>query len=163
MIKKIVTMAIAGAFVTLNAGFFDSLMGSSGQKSEPKQESVQNRNTDLISTLTGSLGVTPQQATGGTAALLQAASKSMPSSNYSELLKSVPGLSSIAGSKSGMLDGAMGMLGGGDNVSTAFKALGMDSSMIGKFVPVILGYVGKYATKENVSLLQTALGAFTGK
>ena len=157
--KKLTLVALTGTMLTLQAGFFDSLLGSSEQKSAPQSEAVNKKSSGLISELTGSLGVTPQQATGGTAALLQAASKSMPSSNYSELLKSVPGLGSIAESKSDMLGGAMNMLGGNDSVSAAFKALGMDNSMIGKFIPLILDYAGKYATKENMSLLKSALSA----
>ncbi len=157
--KKLVLVALTGSVLTLQAGLFDSFIGGTEQKSAPKSEGVTQNSGSLISELTGSLGVTPQQAAGGTAALLQAASKRMPSSNYGELLKSVPGLGSIAESKNGMVGGAMNMLGGGDSVSAAFKALGMESSMIGKFIPLILDYAGKYATKENVSLLKSALSA----
>jgi len=159
MVKKLALVALTGGMVALQAGLFDTLTGSSEQLGAAQSKTVKPQNGGLISEITGSLGVTPQQAAGGTAALLREASKSMPSSSYSELLKSVPGLGSIAKSKSDMVGGAMSMLGGGDSVSAAFKTLGMDDSMIGKFIPLILNYAGKYATKENMSLLTTALGA----
>ncbi len=157
--RKLTLAILTGSLLALQAGFFDSLVGSYEQNSAPKSDTVSKKSGGLISVLTGSLGVTPQQAAGGTAALLQAASKSMPSSNYSELLKSVPGLSSISESKSDMLGDAISMLGGNDSVLAAFKALGMDNSMIGRFIPLILDYAGKYATKENMSLFKSALSA----
>ncbi|WP_457592737.1 DUF2780 domain-containing protein [Hydrogenimonas sp.] len=155
--KKTILTVLLGSALTLQAGFFDSLLSKPEPKSDkPAAQSAQN---DLLSTLTGSLGITQKQAAGGTAALMQAASSKIPASNYNEILKSVPGLDSIVGENAGMLGGAMSMLGGGDTVSKAFKTLGMDDSMIGKFIPLILQYSGKYVSKENLSLLKTALGS----
>ncbi len=154
--KKIVLTSLLGAALTLQAGFFDSLL-SKPEPKEPQETAVSQ--SDLLSTLTGSLGVTKEQAAGGTAAIMQAASSKIPSSNYSEIVKSVPGLGSIVGGNSGMLGTAASMLGGGDSLSKTFKSLGMDDSMIGKFIPLILQYSGKYVSKENLSLLKAALGS----
>ncbi|WP_456450884.1 DUF2780 domain-containing protein [Hydrogenimonas sp.] len=164
MMKKLALTALLGAGLSLQAGFFDDAMKqagslSGGQTSQPTASTMQEAN-GLLSALSGQLGVTPQQAAGGTAALMNAAAQSMPKTNYAELLKSVPGLSSIVQGNEALVTGAASMLGNSDMVGSAFKALGMDSGMISQFAPVILDYVKKYATPENVALLKQAWSAF---
>ncbi|WP_456383427.1 DUF2780 domain-containing protein [Hydrogenimonas sp.] len=159
--KKTITLAIlAGMAISLQAGMFDDAMKQVGGYTQSTQQTRETKqeNNGLLSSLTSTLGITDKQATGGTAALLQAASQSMPKENYTSLLKSVPGFESIAGS--GLAGGAMNMLGGGDMVGQAFKALGMDNTMIGKFAPIILEYAKQYATPENIALLKQAWSAF---
>ena len=124
------------------------------------QAPATQQQSGLLSTLTSQLGVTPQQAAGGTAALMNVAQQKMPATNYAELLKSVPGLSSLVQGNESLVNGAMQMMGDSDMVGKAFGALGMDSSMVGKFAPVLLDYVKQYATPENVSLLKQAWSAF---
>ena len=157
-----VTLLLAGA-LSLQAGFFDDAMqqaGSAMGSSATTQAPATQQQSGLLSTLTSQLGVTPQQAAGGTAALMNVAQQKMPATNYAELLKSVPGLSSLVQGNESLVNGAMQMMGDSDMVGKAFGALGMDSSMVGKFAPVLLDYVKQYATPENVSLLKQAWSAF---
>ncbi|MBO3277847.1 DUF2780 domain-containing protein [Pseudomonas schmalbachii] len=103
----------------------------------------------LLSALTGQLGVTDQQALGGTGALLGLAKNKLSGTDYSQLLNAVPGLDKLAGGNA--LGGSLGNLGGSalGNVSSmadvnkAFGALGMDQGMTGKFAGVLLDYLGK--------------------
>ncbi|MDE1167023.1 MAG: DUF2780 domain-containing protein [Pseudomonas sp.] len=115
----------------------------------------------LLNTLGTQLNVTPQQAVGGTGAMLGLAKNKLSSADYSQLSKSVPGLDQLSGNSAlGGLNGLGGLMGksGGDsstlnnalgNVKTtgdmnnAFSALGMDSGMVGQFAPVILQYLGQ--------------------
>jgi hypothetical protein len=115
----------------------------------------------LLNTLGTQLNVTPEQAVGGTGALLGLAKNKLAGNDYSQLSKTVPGLDQLAGTSAlSSLGGLGGMLGGssGSNsvvnsalgnvqslgdVNTAFKALGMDSGMVSQFVPVILQYLGQ--------------------
>ncbi len=161
MKKSVVTILVAGG-LTLQAGFFDSVMQQAGSMmgSQPTQKTAAPQQNGLLSTLTGQLGVTPKQAIGGTAALMNVAKEKMPAANYTELLKSVPGLSSIVGGNETLVNGAMQMMGGSDMVNQTFSALGMDSSMVGKFAPVLLNYFKEYATPQNISLLKQAWSAF---
>ena len=157
-----VTLLLAGA-LSLQAGFFDDAMqqaGSAMGSGATTQAPATQQQSGLLSTLTSQLGVTPQQAAGGTAALMNVAQQKMPATNYAELLKSVPGLSSLVQGNESLVNGAMQMMGDSDMVGKAFGALGMDSSMVGKFAPVLLDYVKQYATPENVSLLKQAWSAF---
>lgn len=120
---------------------------------------------NLISALNG-LNVTPQQALGGTGALLAVAQNQLPANQYSSLLSSVPGVEKLTGANSvnqlSTLSNLAGMLGGKkqpaslsdtaiaalSNVQTmndanqAFSALGMDAGLVAQFAPLLLQYLG---------------------
>ncbi|MFO2462167.1 DUF2780 domain-containing protein [Pseudomonas sp. 15FMM2] len=115
----------------------------------------------LLSALTSQLNVTPEQAVGGTGAMLGLAKNQLGGGDYSQLTKNVPGLDKLAGGNAlgslGALSGVLGQEGGSkisgldgllgnvkttNDLNTAFSALGMDSGMVGKFAPVILQYLG---------------------
>ncbi|WP_338522353.1 DUF2780 domain-containing protein [Pseudomonas batumici] len=112
---------------------------------------------DLLGTLGSQLNVTPQQAVGGTAAMLGLAKNQLSNNDYSQLSQSVPGLDQLSGG--GALAGLGGLLGQSGNASAlgsalgnvqntndlnkAFGALGMDSGMVGQFAPLILQYLGQ--------------------
>lgn len=123
----------------------------------------------LLSALTSQLNVTPEQAVGGTGAMLGLAKNQLSGSDYSQLGKSVPGLDQLSGSNSlgslGALSGMLGQSGGSktsgldgllgnvkntSDLNTAFSALGMDSGMIGQFAPVILQYLGGQGASSSV-------------
>ncbi|KAF1028506.1 MAG: hypothetical protein GAK37_02205 [Pseudomonas sp.] len=123
----------------------------------------------LLSALTSQLNVTPEQAVGGTGAMLGLAKNQLGGGDYSQLTKSVPGLDKLSGSNSlgslGALSGMLGQSGGSktsgldsvlgnvkntSDLNTAFSALGMDDSMVGKFAPVILQYLGGQGASSSV-------------
>ncbi|MFC6296873.1 DUF2780 domain-containing protein [Pseudomonas sp. CCM 7893] len=123
----------------------------------------------LLGALTSQLNVTPEQAVGGTGAMLGLAKNKLGGGDYSQLTKSVPGLDKLSGSNSlgslGALSGMLGQSGGSktsgldgvlgnvkdtSDLNTAFSALGMDDSMVGKFAPVILQYLGGQGASTSV-------------
>ena len=132
-----------------------------GNKSNGAAVSAASDAAGLLNTLGSQLNITPEQAIGGTGAMLGLAKNQMKSADYSSLTKQVPGLDMLSGSNAlGGVNGLGGLLGnaGGkqsaltdalNNVKTksdlnsAFSALGMDSGMIGQFAPVILQYLGQ--------------------
>ena len=113
----------------------------------------------LLGQLTA-LDVKPEQAAGGVGAMLSLAQNQLTSTDYSELTKEVPGISKLSGAGAlGQLSQLGGLLGKSDGVTSqatsavsnvsntteldaAFKALGMDSGMVGQFAPIILQYLG---------------------
>ena len=111
----------------------------------------------LLSALGSQLHVTPEQAAGGTGAMLGLAKNKLSGNDYSQLSEKVPGLDKLSGA--GALSGLGGLLGQSGNSSAvgsalgnvqntndlnkAFGALGMDSGMVGQFAPVILQYLGQ--------------------
>ncbi|MFJ3367673.1 DUF2780 domain-containing protein [Pseudomonas sp. NPDC086251] len=126
----------------------------------------------LLSALS-QLNVTPQQAVGGTGAMLGLAKNQLSSTDYSELAKSVPGIDTLSGGgelgalagllgssgKSAGLENALGTVKNANDLNNAFNALGMDSGMIGQFAPVILQYLGQQGV--GGSLLES-LGGIWG-
>jgi len=133
-----------------------------GSGSDNKAAAVQAApgSAGLLNTLGTQLKVTPEQAVGGTGAMLGLAKNKMSSSQYSQLTKQVPGLDMLSGSNalSGS-SGLSGLLGNSGNsaalsnavgnvkttsdMNNAFTSLGMNSSMVGQFAPVILQYLGQ--------------------
>ncbi|WP_426116198.1 DUF2780 domain-containing protein [Pseudomonas sp. DSP3-2-2] len=120
----------------------------------------------LLNLLGSNLNVTPEQAVGGTGALLGLAKNKLAGNDFSQLSKAVPGLDQLAGTSAlsslGNLNGLGNILGSsGDSASSsilnsalgnvqsmadvnkAFSALGMDSSMVSQFAPLILQYLGQ--------------------
>ena len=129
---------------------------------------------NMLNTLGSELKVTPEQAIGGTGALLGLARNQLSGSDYAQLSKAVPGLDMLSGDnalgglaglgdllgKSGESSALSNALGGNvknaSDLNNAFSALGMDSGMIGRFAPLILEYLGQQGVAG--SLLQSLYG-----
>ncbi|WP_236186995.1 DUF2780 domain-containing protein [Pseudomonas protegens] len=163
--------ALAGGF-SLN----DAANAISGMQGGDKAAAAAptSQTAGLLGALGSQLNVTPQQAIGGTGAMLGLAKNQLSSTDYSQLSKSVPGLDKLSGSNalgslgalSGLLgqssrqtkglDSALGDVKDTNDLNNAFGALGMDSGMIGQFAPVILQYLGQQGV--GGSLLQSLSG-----
>lgn len=129
---------------------------------------------NLLNTLGSELKITPEQAIGGTGALMGLARNQLSGSDYQQLTKAVPGLDMLSGDnalgglaglgdllgKSGESSALSNALGGnvknGTDLNNAFSALGMDTGMIGQFAPLILQYLGQQGVAG--SLLQSLSG-----
>lgn len=129
---------------------------------------------NLLNTLGSELKITPEQAIGGTGALLGLARNQLSSGDYEQLSKAVPGLDLLSGEnalgglaglgdllgKSGQASALSNALGGNvkdsDDLNSAFGALGMENSMVARFAPLILQYLGQQGVAA--SLLQNLAG-----
>lgn len=109
---------------------------------------------DLIKQIVEQLGVSHDQAQGGTGLLFKLAKDKLGAGEYAQIAQQVPGIESMVESApgSGMLGSALnGMaasLGGGNaalgnlaGLAGGFSKLGLDSGMIGKFTPIILSFI----------------------
>jgi len=109
---------------------------------------------ELIQQLVSSLGVDEEQAKVGAGLLFKLAKDKLGTGEFSQVADVVPGINELIGSapESGGLLGAIGGLAsafGGKagglgelaNLAGGFSKLGLDSGMIGKFVPIILAFV----------------------
>jgi hypothetical protein len=95
----------------------------------------------LISSLTSGLGVNPEQAVGGTAAMMGLAQNKLTPDQFSSVSNAVPGLGDIT-KAAGPLLGGLPLNSLGD-VQNVFSKLGMSPDMVSKFVPVITDAVSK--------------------
>lgn len=147
--------ALAGFDLGEAARIGSSMMGG-GNQGQAAQA------INLVGTL-DDLGVTPQQAIGGTGALINVARNQLPANQYSQLMNEVPGLERFAGSDGlGQLAGLSGLLDMSgqsspvssvtlsalDDVRTlpqaqqAFSMLGMKPTLVSQFAPLLLQYFG---------------------
>ena len=147
----------AGFSMSDVAGIAAQVQGGSGNGAST-DKSLQA--AGLLSELS-KLDVKPEQAAGGVGAMLSLAKNQLTGSDYSELTKEVPGINKLSGAGAlGQLSQLGGLLGKTDGVSSAatsavsnvsntaeldaaFKALGMDSGMVGQFAPILLQYLGQ--------------------
>jgi len=121
----------------------------------------------LIGSLVDTLGVTEDQATGGSGAVFREAKNNMSSSDYSQLLKAVPGIDSLisaapqasglAGKASSLLGGSDGSAAGMVGLADSFSKLGLSSDMANQFVPIILDFVQTEGGEQAMTLLKSAL------
>ncbi len=119
---------------------------------------------DLINQLTQQLGINQQQASGGLG-LLMGMAKEKLGGDFGALAQHVPGieglissapkpdagaavggglggaLGAVGGLLGGKAGGALGQLGSFAALAGGFKQLGLDSSMIGKFAPIITTFL----------------------
>ncbi|WP_394243613.1 DUF2780 domain-containing protein [Vibrio astriarenae] len=109
-----------------------------------------NASSPLINLLSNQLSVSPEQAVSGSGALLSLAQSQLSSENSSELMSLIPGLSDMGG-----ITNMLGSIENLDAVNSAFEAVGLGSSMVSQFAPVILGYLTEQGASEG---LLSALG-----
>jgi hypothetical protein len=114
---------------------------------------------ELIDILTKSLGISDAQASGGAGLLLKQAKEKLGSNDFSQvsavvpeadsLIKAAPASNSGGGGMGGLgnivsglgLGGSLGGLGNLASLAGGFSKLGLNSSMISKFIPLILSFV----------------------
>lgn len=125
---------------------------------------------ELIQDLVKNLGVSENAAKGGAGMIFKLAQDKLPAGDFSKVLGTDPGIGDLIKAAPGS-GGAMGGLGklasglGGDigklgslaSLAGGFSKLGMDSGMIGKFLPVILSFVGRKGGSGVQSILENVL------
>jgi len=129
-------------------------------------------NSELVNNLTQKLGVSNEQATVGAGAILSQAKAKLSPEDFSKVSKSMPESDSLikASSKQKSMMSKLGMedklsentsmssndksTGGLGALAGSFGALGLSPDMIGKFMPVILGYAKEKGGDSVMGLLQ---------
>ncbi len=130
----------------------------SGCSMIPEMGNSSSSTSALIGMLTSQLGVSNEQALGGTAALFGLAKKSLSAGDFSSVTKSLPGVGSLLSASSmggGSSDASAS--GGLASVAGQFSSLGLSPDMAGKFVPVVLDYAKSAGGDNTMSLLQGVL------
>ena len=125
---------------------------------------------ELVEQLVKNLGVSEDAAKGGSGLLFKMAKEKLGSGDFGKVSNALPGIDDLISSapeSGGMLGGigklASGLGGGagqlGDLAGLAggFSKLGLDSGMIGKFIPIILSFAQSKGGDVVMNLLQKAL------
>ncbi len=148
--KKLLLSAIFLSITYSQAGMFDQLTDIVS-----KQTSKTVSENDLVGSISKNIGITPTQATGGLATILQYAKTQIPTSDYTSLIKDVPALNNL--NTSSLTDSLLASITSSESVKTAFSTLGLDPALISQFVPLIVDYAKSVGGTESSSILTGAL------
>ena len=128
-----------------------------------------NPSPELIGQLTKKLSISPEQAIGGSGALLGLAKSRLKPEEFSKVASAVPGIDGLmaaapkspqksgAPSLSAVDSAAPGSVEGLSSVAGSFKSLGLSPEMASKFVPILTSFVGAKGGVGTASLLADAL------
>lgn len=108
---------------------------------------------ELVQHIVSKVGVSEQQAEGGAGLIMGLLKDQLSGGDFAQLADAVPGVEGLidsapesGGGFGGMLGGLAGALGGSElgqlaKLAGGFDQLGLDAGMIGKFVPLVIGFV----------------------
>ncbi|KMM94816.1 DUF2780 domain-containing protein [Pseudomonas lundensis] len=169
----------AGGF-SLNdaAGILNQVQGGNSAKSDQTVQALALLNKAQ------QMGVKPEQAAGGVGAMLSLAKNQLTTNDYAALTQQVPGINKVTGAgaltqlsqfsaKNPQLQALVGQINpvskdakvavsnvtNQSQLNSAFEALGMNSSLIQEFAPLITQYLGQQGV---ASPLLTTLSALWG-
>jgi hypothetical protein len=125
---------------------------------------------ELVDQLVKNLGVSEEAAKGGSGLIFNMAKEKLGAGDFGKIASALPGITDLMKSapESGGVLGGIGKLasgfGGGAgqlgnlaSLAGGFSKLGLDSGMIGKFIPIILSFAQSKGGDVVKSLLQKAL------
>ncbi len=169
----------AGGF-SLNdaAGILNQVQGGNSAKSDQTVQALALLNKAQ------QMGVKPEQAAGGVGAMLSLAKNQLTTNDYAALTQQVPGINKVTGAgaltqlsqfsaKNPQLKDIVGQNPVGKDakvavsnvtnqsqLNSAFEALGMNSSLIQEFAPLITQYLGQQGVASPLlTTLSTLWGA----
>ncbi len=163
--KKQIKNIVAGLFVAvLFSGC--AAVSNMGSSAAPAAEKSATSDSGLVSTLTSSLGVSNEQATGGAGAIFGYAKDKLSPADFSKVSESMPEVDSLikaapAGESGGGAVGMVSALGAGGGAGAgmgalagSFSKLGLAPDMLGKFIPIVM----QYANNKGGSAVSSLLG-----
>lgn len=151
--KKIAVMGFLALSLAVQVSALDlgsALNTAAAVQGATKTPTIQSN--ELVTSL-ASLGVTPTQAAGGSAVLLNNARQKMELADYNKLLKDAPALDQV-------LDNSYATSTIASKTATTqeqFKVLGMDASMIAPFKGAIVNYAKTKTSPALVDALSAAM------
>jgi len=105
----------------------------------------------LVSSLTSGLGVSPEQAVGGSGAMLGYAQNKLSPDQFSAVSNAIPGAGDITKAAGPLLGGSP--LKSLADVQGVFSKLGMSPETVSKFAPILTDQVGKVAGPQVAGVL----------
>jgi hypothetical protein len=123
--------------------------------------------SSLVQTLAKQLKITEDQAAGGAGAIFNYAKGALPSDDYGKVEKAVPEAAELVkkapapDSTSSTVAGALGKAGGSAaglaSLGSSFEKLGLSPDMVGKFTPIVVGYVDKKGGSQVGDIVRKVL------
>jgi len=152
----IITAAVSAVISSPSYAFLNKLTESNDLSSMVSSELSQaESNSALLTQLTNQLPVSETQAAGGVGSLLTLAQNQLSDTNSAELESLLPGLdqlTSLAGSSS-----TLSSITDLAAVNKIFNQLGLDSSMVSQYAPIILQYLTSQGASSGLLTSLSAL------
>ncbi len=123
---------------------------------------------ELLNQLTQNLGVTEDQARGGTGLIMKMAQEKLGVGDFNQIADTIPGIQNIiktapelSGTEKalGVASSTVGGGGGGNlaNLTNGFSKLGLDTQMVTRFVPIVLSFVQSKGGDTTRNILERVL------
>ncbi len=150
MSKKIIVATVFSSIITFPSYAFLNKLTNSDDLSSMVSSSLSQveSNSALLTQITSQLPVSDSQAAGGVGSLLTLAQNQLSESNSTELGTLLPGLdqlTSLTGSSS-----TLSSITNLESVNKVFNQLGLDSSMVSQYAPIILQYLTSQGASSDL-------------
>lgn len=141
MKKSIIVTVLASTIFTAPSYAFLSKLSESNDLSSMVSSTLSQTesNSALLTQITSQLPVSQTQAAGGVGSLLALAQNQLSDSNSSELETLLPGLNQLTSLSES--SSAIAKIADMEAVNNVFNKLGLDSSMVAQFAPLVLQYL----------------------
>ncbi|MFV0448619.1 MAG: DUF2780 domain-containing protein [Vibrio sp.] len=150
MKKSIIVTVLASTIFTAPSYAFLGKLSESNDLSSMVSSTLSQTesNSALLTQVTSQLPVSQTQAAGGIGSLLALAQNQLSDTNNSELETLLPGLdqlTSLSGSSS-----TIAKIADMEAVNNVFNKLGLDSSMVSQFAPLVLQYLTSQGASSDL-------------
>lgn len=150
MKKSIIVTVLASTIFTAPSYAFLSKLSESNNLSSMVSSTLSQTesNSALLTQITSQLPVSQTQAAGGVGSLLALAQNQLSDSNSSELETLLPGLNQLTSLSES--SSAIAKIANMEAVNNVFNKLGLDSSMVAQFAPLVLQYLTSQGASSDL-------------
>lgn len=150
MKKSIIVTVLASTIFTAPSYAFLSKLSESNDLSSMVSSTLSQTesNSALLTQITSQLPVSQTQAAGGVGSLLALAQNQLSDSNSSELETLLPGLNQLTSLSES--SSAIAKIADMEAVNNVFNKLGLDSSMVAQFAPLVLQYLTSQGASSDL-------------
>ncbi|MDW6018755.1 DUF2780 domain-containing protein [Vibrio plantisponsor] len=150
MKKSIIVTVLASTIFTAPSYAFLSKLSESNDLSSMVSSTLSQTesNSALLTQITSQLPVSQTQAAGGVGSLLALAQNQLSDSNSSELETLLPGLNQLTSLSES--SSAIAKIANMEAVNNVFNKLGLDSSMVAQFAPLVLQYLTSQGASSDL-------------
>lgn len=150
MKKSIIVTVLASTIFTAPSYAFLSKLSESNDLSSMVSSTLSQTesNSALLTKITSQLPVSQTQAAGGVGSLLALAQNQLSDSNSSELETLLPGLNQLTSLSES--NSAIAKIADMEAVNNVFNKLGLDSSMVSQFAPLVLQYLTSQGASSDL-------------
>lgn len=150
MKKSIIVTVLASTIFTAPSYAFLSKLSESNDLSSMVSSTLSQTesNSALLTQITSQLPVSQTQAAGGVGSLLALAQNQLSDSNSSELETLLPGLNQLTSLSES--NSAIAKIADMEAVNNVFHKLGLDSSMVSQFAPLVLQYLTSQGASSDL-------------